>query len=442
MTDKFAEDDRRPVKMPAISVEPVADPSPDFADTAAFTALTSFRALILEDEEFQRQIGVQILKGCRASEVLSASDGATALRLIKSAPQPIDLLICDLTMPDMDGLEFLRHLAEGGNTSSVILCSSLAPSIIRAAELMARIYGVRILGVIEKPLSLPKLIPLLLHHFSQTASTSSLPNSPIPLDEIIAGIENWQFLPFFQPKVDIQSGALVGAEALIRWNHPEHGLILPERFIPITESHGLISEVTLKFVKDALNQCRRWHDMGMGFPISVNVSVESLSDTGLADRLEAMTRAEGVSPDALTLEITETVAMANLGPSLETLARCRMKGFDLSIDDYGTGFSSMLQLTRLPISEIKIDQSFVTGAARQNILQALIETSLTMARRLNLKTVVEGVETLDDWRIVSSLGCDIAQGYFIAKPMPGEDLAGWHANWCEFYKGLRLMEQI
>jgi EAL domain-containing protein (putative c-di-GMP-specific phosphodiesterase class I) len=208
------------------------------------------------------------------------------------------------------------------------------------------------------------------------------------------------------------------------------------------ESHGLISEVTLKFVRDALNQCRRWRDMGMGFPISVNVSVESLSDTGLADRLEAMTRAEGVSPDALTLEITETVAMANLGPSLETLARCRMKGFDLSIDDYGTGFSSMLQLTRLPISEIKIDQSFVTGAARQNILQALIETSLTMARRLNLKTVVEGVETLDDWRIVSSLGCDIAQGYFIGKPMPGEDLAGWHANWYEFYQGLRFIEQI
>jgi len=399
------------------------------------SAIPSFRALILEDHDFQRHIGVQILKHCGAFEVLEASGGAIALDLVKSAAQPIDVLLCDLNMPGMDGLEFLRHIAEYGNTTSVILGSSLDASILRAAEIMAKSYGISLLGVVEKPLSIVKIMPLLLRHFSQTLSPPRPPIALSSIDEIRTGISGGQFGPYFQPKVDMRSSALVGVEALMRWHHPTRGLVPPAAFIPVMESGGLISSVTMVMIKESLTHCCRWRDLGLDVPIAVNISVESLRDTSLPDQIEELTRAAGLSPSALTIEITETVAMTDLGHSMETLARCRMKGFNLSIDDYGTGYSSMQQLARLPLCEIKIDQSFVTGAASQPILRALIEASVMTAKRLGLRTVAEGVETAEDWDIAAKLGCETAQGYFIAKPMPGKQIPEWYKIWLAIRQG-------
>jgi len=405
------------------------------SETSEAPTIPSFRALILEDHDFQRRIGVQILRHCGASSVQEAADGATALALVKAASQPIDVMLCDVNMPGMDGLAFLRHIAEQGSTSSVILASALDASIIRSAEIMAKSYGIRLVGVVEKPLSRDKLMPLLLRHFSQNVVAHRAAVEPMPLEEIKRGIRDKQFEPFFQPKVDIRSGTLVGVEALLRWRHPEAGLVPPAFFVSVMEREGLISPVTFTLIEGALTHSRRWRDLGLDVPIAINISVESLSDTSLPDRLEDLTKVAGLTPSALTLEVTETVAMTDLGRSLETLARCRIKGFDLSIDDYGTGFSSMQQLTRLPLSELKIDQSFVTGAAGQPVLEALIETSVMMAKRLHLKTIAEGVESSEDWNVVSRLGCDAAQGYLVAKPMPGEQLADWYQGWMKNHAG-------
>ena len=162
--------------------------------------------------------------------------------------------------------------------------------------------------------------------------------------------------------------------------------------------------------------------------------MDSLVDTSLPDKLARMVTDAGLHPESFTVEVTETVAMTDLGHSLETLARLRMKGFGLSIDDYGTGFSSMQQLTRVPFNKLKIDQVFVTGSSRQDVLQALLGTSVTMAKSLKLKSVAEGVETEQDWQTVARLGCDIAQGYFIGMPMPPEDLVGWHEDWVGLHR--------
>lgn len=393
------------------------------------TSAPTFRALILEDHDFQRRVGAQVLRRCGGAEVVEARDGADAVRLIEARSQPFDVLLCDLKMPGMDGLAFLRHIAERHSESSVILASALDPSILRAAEIMARSYGLRMLGAVEKPLSRSKIVPLILRHFSQKRVAAKPQVEPMPLDEILEGVRARQFTPFFQPKIDIRNCTLVGVEALLRWRHPQRGLIGPAAFIPVMEENGLISSVTFGLVETALAHCRRWRNIGLEAPVSVNISVNSLSDMTLPDRLLSLVRGAGLAPKSLVLEVTETAAMSDLGHALETLARCRIKGFDLSIDDYGTGFSSMQQLTRLPLSELKIDQAFVTGASQQEVLTALIETSVAMAGRLKLRTVAEGVETCDDWELVARVGCDIAQGYYIAKPMPGEELADWYSGW-------------
>jgi EAL domain-containing protein (putative c-di-GMP-specific phosphodiesterase class I)/AmiR/NasT family two-component response regulator len=388
-----------------------------------------FKAMILEDHEFQRKVAKQVLKVCGATAIVEAANGGDAIARLEEQTTAIDILVCDLNMPEMDGLEFLRHIGQRKSASSVILASGMDAAILRAAEMMARSYGVNILGIIEKPLSESKLLPLVLRHFGQSLLAPRAKLDLMPLDEIKAAIAARQFEPFFQPKVFMHNCKLAGVEALMRWRHPTRGLIQPGAFIPVMEANGLISDVTFMLIEAALQCSRRWRADGLETPIAVNLSVHSLADTTLPDKLIDLVTAVGLTSEALVIEVTETVAMTDLGHSLETLARLRMKGFGLSIDDYGTGFSSMQQLTRVPFSELKIDQVFVTGAGKQDILQALLGTSVTMAKQLKLKSVAEGVETNSDWETVARLGCDVAQGYFIGHPMPQDELIPWYRDW-------------
>jgi EAL domain-containing protein (putative c-di-GMP-specific phosphodiesterase class I)/FixJ family two-component response regulator len=392
-----------------------------------------FRALVVEDHSFQRDIIVQALRLSGASEVREAVNGFDAISVMEDAGQAFDILICDLNMPGMDGLEFLRHMAERRCATSVILASGLNPSIIRTAEVMARTYGVRLLGAVEKPITRSKLLPLLLRHMGQQLVVSHPYAESMTVADIRVGMARHQFEPFFQPKINMRKGTLAGVEALMRWRHPDLGIIPPSAFIPAMELHGLITDATHRLLEYALDVHKGWQRLGQSIPIAINVAVESLADTQLPEHFGAMVHGAGLDPEVVTIEVTETSAMTDLGHSLETLARLRMKGFGLSIDDYGTGFSSMQQLARIPFNELKIDQAFVTHSGSQPVLHALLESSVGIGRRLGLKTVAEGVESEEDWEAVAQCGCDVAQGFFAARPMPAHEMLDWYDGWRGVY---------
>jgi EAL domain-containing protein (putative c-di-GMP-specific phosphodiesterase class I) len=319
----------------------------------------------------------------------------------------------------MDGMEFIRHLGQANSAVSVIIASAQERSLLSSVDKMARAYGVRLLGAIEKPVTregLENLIALHQPPKPRTASASA-PVTSFSLEHILHGVREKQFEPFFQPKVALAPGKVLGAEALARWRHPEIGIVAPYAFIALLEQSGNIDALTLLMLEKSARACGAWRARGMDLTVSVNLSLVSLGDTMQAARITDIVRSAGLDPRHMILEITETAAMTEVAPALENLARLRMRGFGLSVDDYGTGFSSLQQLTRVAFTELKIDQSFVTGCAANSSSRAIVESSVEMARRLDIKSVAEGVETQADWDVLKAVGCDVAQGYFIAKPV-------------------------
>jgi EAL domain-containing protein (putative c-di-GMP-specific phosphodiesterase class I) len=321
-------------------------------------------------------------------------------------------------MPEMDGMEFLRHLGKAHSSAAVIICSAQARSLLVSVETMAHAYGVRLLGAIEKPVTRERIEDLIAGYQPALPSNRNAAGvTSFTLNQVLRGLQEKQFEPFFQPQVKMATGQTIGAETLVRWRHPKHGLVGPNAFISLLEQSGKIDELTFPILEGAVNACRAWRAGGLELTVSVNLSLVSLADTTLADRLLEAVSSSGLAPDRLTFEITETVAMTEVAAALENLTCLRMRGFGLSIDDYGTGFSSLRQLARVPFTEIKIDKELVQGCAVNPSSRTIVESSVEMARRLGITSVAEGVETREDWDVLKAAGCDVAQGFLIAKPM-------------------------
>jgi EAL domain-containing protein (putative c-di-GMP-specific phosphodiesterase class I)/FixJ family two-component response regulator len=392
--------------------------------------IQELRFLVAEDHDFQRRTLVRMLTVLGAKHVAEAADGRAALELFRAAAQPVDIIISDLEMPGMDGMEFIRHVGATGVPVSVILSSALDPALVSSVETMTQAYGIALLGAIEKPVTAQKLGDLIRRYAPpKPKAAKPAAGEPIPLEEIRQGLKNGEFVPFFQPKVKLRDGTVTGAEALARWLHPKKGVIGPYAFIGPLEENGLIDNLTWAMLEKSAKLCRDWTSNGLEATISVNLSLKSLTDPGLADRVTETVQGQGLDPRRMVLEVTESAAMTDIGRALENLARLRMKGFGLSIDDYGTGYSSMQQLSRIPFTELKIDQSFVMSATEKESSKVILASSLEMARKLKLKSVAEGVETRAHWNQLKSLDCDIAQGYFIAKPMDTHTFSNWVLTW-------------
>jgi EAL domain-containing protein (putative c-di-GMP-specific phosphodiesterase class I) len=205
--------------------------------------------------------------------------------------------------------------------------------------------------------------------------------------------------------------------------------VLPYAFISLLEDAGQISELTWTMLARSARDCRNWRDAGLDLNVSVNISVKLLADPAIADAITWQVTQQGLEPKHMTLEITESAAMSSIGHVLENLVRLRIKGFGLSIDDYGTGYSSLQQLSRIPFTELKIDQSFVLHAVHEESSRMILESSLEMARKLGITSVAEGAETSQDWNLLRESGCDLVQGFFIAQPMKSADFPEWVNAW-------------
>jgi EAL domain-containing protein (putative c-di-GMP-specific phosphodiesterase class I)/DNA-binding NarL/FixJ family response regulator len=386
--------------------------------------------LVAEDQSVQRMVLVTMLRSLGVQNVAEASDGRSGLDIIRNAIPAIDIAIIDLNMPGMDGMELIRHLAHGGAPVSIILASALDRPLIAAVEKMTAAYGLNLLGSLEKPATMDKLRHLISRHDSRDASAynesdSCQRSSNFAPDELIEALKNDEFEAFFQPKIELATGQIAGAEALARWRHPSLGIIAPYAFIGQLEERGLIDDLTWLMLKKGAAMCRNCRAAGIDTTVSVNLSLKSLNHPRLADVVTDIVRRSDVEPVNIILEVTETSAMSHAPEVLENLARLRMRGFGLSIDDYGTGYSSMQRLAHIAFSELKIDQSFVKNAANHHSSRMILESSIEMAKKLDIAAVAEGVETKEDSSLLSTLGCDFGQGHFFAKPMDAELYMHW-----------------
>lgn len=387
---------------------------------------------MVEDSEFQRKTLVEMLTLSKARNVYSADNGQRALKLLAALDTRVDIIISDLEMPTMDGMEFVRHVATGGFRNSVIIASALEPRLLASVEKMAKAYAINLLGVISKPITLENLEPLLNRHVPPGPRLKVPPKAKLSfaLDEIMDGLEQKEFYAVFQPRVELATRRVVGAQALARWRHPQHGILYPAAFIQVLEDAGKIDELLWVMLRKSAALCSTLNASGKKSygSIALNLSIKSLGNVDLANRLADIARGYNVEPCQMCLEITESAATTDVGAALENLTRLRMKGFGLSIDNFGTGYSSMQQLTRIPFTELKIDASFVTRAVTHESARVFLISSLQLAKNLNILTVAEGVETQAQWDLLAELGCDLVQGFFIAKPMMGAAYVDWLRN--------------
>lgn len=338
------------------------------------------------------------------------------------------VMILDLNMPGMDGIEVMRRMVETEKILPLILLSGYDTGVLHSAEQLGRACSLDIVATIAKPLEFNDFKTILQKYTKVERQKDPHQELVITATELKDAIFQNQLVLHYQPQINIKNQSLTGVEALVRWQHPQHGLIYPNSFISLAENNGLIGDLTAKIIRQAVEQAIFWKSKKLLLQMSVNVSAENITSLTLPEQLSNMLSNHQLDPTMLTLEVTESALMGELITSLDILTRLRMKGIELSIDDFGTGYSSLSQLYRMPFTELKVDQSFVMNMTNDEDALGIVKTCIMLGHELNMHVVAEGVEDKETLELLSNMGCDIAQGYHIARPMPADDLMSWMKN--------------
>jgi EAL domain-containing protein (putative c-di-GMP-specific phosphodiesterase class I)/DNA-binding NarL/FixJ family response regulator len=395
------------------------------------TANRAYTVLLVDDQAFVRTMMARLLSQFGTVQILEAANGRDALGLLDTRDSQIDFIVCDLDMPDMDGIELIRHLAERETCPALVFLSGVDSGVLRTAETLARAYDLKVLGVLAKPPAAADLERIFERVSDEYTRTTRGPAISVTEERLRRAIETDELCLHYQPKVRLDTGQFDSFEAVARWKHPDHGIVGPDLFVPLAESSTLIDRMTEKLVEQAFRQQAEWRSEGLGVRVAINLSPSMLSDVALPDRFTRLASSLGLTPENIVFEITETGVAKVEAIYLEIVARLHLKGFALSIDDFGTGQSSLKKLEALPFSELKIDRQFVHGASANQAKRAILAASIGLAKSLRMKAVAEGVERTDDWHLLKELDCDVAQGFFIAKPLPPPDARHWIESWSQ-----------
>ena len=349
-----------------------------------------------------------------------------------------DLVVLDLNMPEKDGIEVMRDLADKRCNPTFILVSGFDERVLHSAKQLAESKQLRVAKILSKPIDTEEFIDILTEVHKQCDLPPTLkqipdiqviqPDNEISVDELKQALEKHELIVYFQPQVYFDDGQLSGAEVLVRWQHPVRGLVFPDQFIPLAEHHQLMGELTETVILESIKAYQQFKSAGIDTNLSINLSAQNINDLALPEKLGTLLSSHNIAPEAFTLELTESEILTDTSASLDIFNRLRMKGFLLSIDDFGTGDSSLKKLYQSPFSELKIDQHFVRRMEKDDEAVAIARICILLAKEFKMHTVAEGVETQEIWDKLKALGCDIAQGYLIAKPMPIESFLEFCRN--------------
>lgn len=389
--------------------------------------------LIAEGDEAQRRVIVDILHRVGAVQISEAVDGHVALRYLSGRLQPpVNVIIIDLQLPGVDALELIRRMGEVQSRAGVIIFGSQTNSVLFSIESMADAFGLNVLGVMTKPLIAGRLEAVIANHLKPPEIQASRAPT-LSFTEVGNGLKGEEFDPYFQPKIELETGRVKGLEMFARWRHPRYGVLGPASFMPALVENHRIDFLDWAMIEKSVQACRRLHDEGIPISFSVNVDPSTLAHPQFMEQMDACLERHRIMADYLTFEMTEKAVLTTTPHFLERLLRIRMKGFGLAIDDYGTGLINLQLLARVPFSELKIDRAFVDGAFRKPAIATVLRSCLGLSRSLERRSVAVGVETKQDWDFLQGLGCTYAQGYYIAKPMPVEEFPDWLSDWRHFF---------
>lgn len=388
------------------------------------------QVVLVDDDVFSLKLLTRTLEQIGYNRISAHERSNDALTMIRKAPLAFQLVIADLQMPEMDGIQFLRQLSTTGYSGAILLISGEDRRILQAGERLATLYGLRVLGSLQKPVTIGALKQFLQNRdLGPVWRPPKMPTPRFSGDDLKAAMDECEIAVFYQPQVSVEDGVLIGVEAVARWRHPHGGVLPAAQFVKAVEAHGHSRLLDSYILTQVLLQKKKWEQEHFDLAIAINMHMESVSNLDFLDQIA--NAAADVDTSTLTIELTESQCVNNPAASLEAITRLGLMGFSFSIDDFGIGNSTLIKLRDIPFSELKIDGNFVRSAGHkgETVPQAIVESIVSLGHRLGMRVVAKGVENRADWDYVAAIGCDVVQGFFVGKAMPAEELPDWLSTW-------------